>query len=352
MITAPLLLAAYVHDLDPFVFRITPTIGPRWYGLAYVMGFALGWALLRYASNRGRLRIPAPHVGDMMVLLMLAVLAGGRLGYAVFYRPEILWTFMPSPPWWELLAIHEGGMSSHGGMIGVALACVVIARRERVPALHVMDAVAAATPVGLFFGRLANFINGELLGRIVAGPGRPAPWWSVKYPQELLTKQRPGLDPEQVDRLEAIAERFALPGEAFNDAAGRVISLIQHGDTALKAELAPLLAARYPSQLIQAFAEGIVLFVIVWAVWLRSKRSGMTAAAFLIAYGLLRIATEHFRLPDDHLVTPLIMGLSRGQWLSVGLVIAGAALLWFVRAQGGRAETPGDAGAAGRSGPT
>lgn len=325
--------AVYVHDLDPFVFRVTPTFGPRWYGVAYVLGFVCAWAMLRWAAKRGRLRIAPERVGDLMVALMIGVLVGGRLGYAVFYRPELLWTFHAAFPWWSLLALHEGGMASHGGMIGVVLACLWTARRERVEALHVMDAVAAVAPLGLLFGRLANFINGELLGRIVASPGAPAPWWSVKFPQELLTSHRPALEPEQVDRLESMLARIAREGDNFDSAMRRVIDAIQHGDAALKAELAPLLAARYPSQLFQAFAEGVVLLALVWFVWAKSKAAGMAAAWFLMAYGAMRVLTEHFRTPDDHLVTPMILGMTRGQWLSLGLIGAGAALAWIARAR-------------------
>lgn len=335
MTAQPLLtLAAWVHDLDPVVFHLTPTFGPRWYGLAYVAGFAAAWWILRVLAKRGKILLSPIAVGDAMIALMVGVLVGGRIGYAAFYRPDLFISFTGRPPWWELLSIHEGGMASHGGMIGVVVAAWWIARREKVPFLHLLDALALVTPIGLFFGRVANFINGELLGRIVALPGQPAPWWAVKYPQELLSEShRPGLQPEQEDALGALLVRFAPPPGAVPDvteaAMQRLITHVQAGDAALKAELAPLLSARHPSQLYQALAEGLVLLVVLWAIWTKPRKPGVVAAWFLMVYGALRVVTERFRLPDDHLVNPLILGLTRGQWLSLVMVAAGAALLAF-----------------------
>lgn len=322
-----LTLAAWVHDLNPFVWRISSAVGVRWYGLAYIAGFACAWLLLHVLAKR-RLSLLKPEaVPDAMLALVIGVLVGGRLGYVVFYDPGLLVEFTSSPPWWGLLAINRGGMASHGGMVGVAAACWAIGRRERIPFLHLLDLVALVAPIGLFFGRVANFINGELLGAVVAPPGRPGPWWTVKFPQELATHHRPALDPDQVNRLEAILDRVAQPGDNYDKAVERLVSAIQHGNATLKNDLAPLLASRHPSQLYQAFAEGIVLFATLWLIWARPRKPGVIGAWFLIVYGVLRIATEIWRLPDDTLAVQRILGLSRGQWLSVVMVVIGVVLL-------------------------
>jgi phosphatidylglycerol:prolipoprotein diacylglycerol transferase len=249
-------------------------------------------------------------------------------------------------------------MASHGGMIGVVVACWLIARAAsrnaeplpasgssappRVPTLHIMDLTAFVATPGLLLGRLANFINGELLGKIVAPPGQPAPWWAVRFPQERLDwysrtgpldqprGHAPALTEDQSIALDAITQRFRLPSDNDYTAFTRVLHELQHASSAtakgLAADLAPLIAARHPSQLYQAFAEGIVLTIALWLIWRAPRTPGMIASAFLIIYGVLRIITELYRLPDSHLALERIAGLTRGQWLSVVMIVAGIAL--------------------------
>jgi phosphatidylglycerol:prolipoprotein diacylglycerol transferase len=235
--------------------------------------------------------------------------------------------------------LTHGGMSFHGGVIGVMLAawrCVRTLRKtadgpsRHVTWPHLMDLLAFASTIGLGLGRIANFINGELLGKIVAMPGNPAPWWSVKYPQELLTTHAPSLTPVQSGTLAAIVGRFMREGDRPGDDIVRMIAALQRGGPAsreLAAELAPLLAARHPSQLYQAFLEGVVLTAILWFVWRKPRRAGIVGSWFLIGYGVMRIAAEFIRLPDDNQSQQLIAGFSRGQWLSVGMILLGVAVL-------------------------
>jgi phosphatidylglycerol:prolipoprotein diacylglycerol transferase len=331
--------AAYLHDLSPVAFSLAG-FPLRWYGLSYALGFILAWLLLRAASSRGVTPLSPQRLTDAMLALILGVVVGGRLGYCLFYEPSLLWTFHHAAPWWGLLEINRGGMASHGGMIGVLVASFFIARGprdpsglrpQRVPVLHVFDLVAFVSTLGLGLGRLANFINGELLGRVVAPPGQPAPWWSVRFPQEILSGHRPALSPDQTARLDTIVSAYTPVGGSFDDGFDRLLRALQHASgpehARLAAELAPLLAARHPSQLYQAFAEGLLLTLLLWLLWLTPKKPGVIASSFLIFYGVLRIATEHWRLPDAHLATQLVLGLSRGQWLSVGMILAGAAML-------------------------
>ena len=330
-----LLLGAWLHDLDPFVLRISGDFGVRWYGLAYIAGFVAAWGLLRWMSRRGAFPLDAEGVTDFVLALVLGVLLGGRLGYVALYQPSLLWTFQPGAPWWSLVDITRGGMASHGGMAGVIVACWWTARRRGVPTLRLIDGAALVAPVGLLFGRLANFVNGELLGKIVAPPGEPAPWWSVRYPQELLERfERSGRTPEQTEAAWALAERFLAPTETivtdWRVAFSRAIEAARAGDGEVRAAFEMILSARHPSQLYQAGAEGLLTLAVLWWLWRRARRPGLIGAWFLIVYGAGRVATEFVRLPDAHLEVQRLLGLSRGQWMSVAMIVAGAVLLWWV----------------------
>ncbi len=328
-------LAAWLHDLDPFAVRIAGDFGVRWYGLAYIAGFVAAWFIWRALARRGACLLKPERVSDAMVGVVLGVLIGGRLGYVLFYQPSLLVDFSSSFPFWGLLAINQGGMASHGGMLGLIAASLWIARVEKVPAPHVLDLLCLVAPIGLFLGRVANFVNGELLGRVVAPPGESGPWWSVRFPQELLTDHAPKLTLEQQSRLLDLLQRVAPseteaglePDGSLAPAIKRLIAAVQNNVPGIPEDLAPLLASRHPSQLYQALAEGPVLGAALWLVWMRPRKAGVISAVFLIVYGALRVVTEIPRLPDDYLANPHILGLSRGQLLSILMILAGAILL-------------------------
>jgi len=265
---------------------------------------------------------------------ILGTLVGGRIGYAAFYRPSLFIDFDGSFPFWGLLKINEGGMASHGGMIGLVIASIFIARRTKRPALHIIDAVCLTGPVGVVFVRCANFINGELLGRVVAQPGEPAPWWSVRYPTEFLERPMDIANPEQRERaLWEIVDRnnLMLPGDSPSDALNRLLAQLRTGNAQLAEEIAPILTARHPTQLYQAFAEGVVIFIALWLVWMKPRKPGIVCAWFLVLYGIGRIITEIWRLPDAHLASARLMGLSRGQWLSAAMILVGLGLFAYIR---------------------
>ncbi len=353
--------AAWLHNLSPFAFQLSGGFGVRWYGLSYACGFVIAWLLMRWLSKRDATPLTAQECTDAMLALVMGVVVGGRLGYVLFYDISLLTSFTSSPPWWGVLRLNEGGMASHGGMVGVVVACWWIARsasaplvrvepdqapailvRLDVPTLHIMDLTAFVATPGLLLGRLANFVNGELLGKVVAPPGTPAPWWAVRFPQERLDwfgregppgvprGHAPALTPDQELAMEALLARVRLPTDSDYGAYLRLLNELRHGSVGtargIAADLAPLISARHPSQLYQAFAEGIVLTVVLWILWKRPRTPGMIAAAFLIVYGVLRVLTEFWRLPDSHLAVERIAGLSRGQWLSIVMVLAGIAL--------------------------
>jgi phosphatidylglycerol:prolipoprotein diacylglycerol transferase len=342
-----------MHTLGPFALRFTETFGIRWYGLSYVLGFALGWAVLKALAKRGLVRIPADRVGEAIITVVMGVLIGGRLGYCLFYRPSLLWSFDGSLPFWGLLKIHEGGMASHGGMIGVTVAAWLVSRgfKEddgtrigRCPTLHVMDALGLVAPIGVFLGRLANFVNGELLGKIVAMPGERAPWWAVRFPQEVVDgAHAPELSNEQMLELDRLVIETAPTSSTFEQGYARVLDRVWAGDAETIARLEPVLSARHPSQLYQAVAEGLLVGAVVWWVFRRRRSPGVVSAWFFITYGVLRVVTELYRLPDGHFdgadlfdfSSPRPLGLSRGQWLSLVMVVAGVGLLVFAAKRGG-----------------
>lgn len=286
----PMVLAeSYVHTLDPFAVEFTPGVGIRWYGLAYLAGFLIGWLLLKWLAATRRVELKPTQVGDFLTWLILGVLLGGRLGEVFFYQPDLLWTFEASFPFWGVLAIHKGGMASHGGMIGVALAAFLYARKIGIPGWHALDVTAVLAAPGLGLGRLANFINGELWGRPLPESMRESPpIWSVKYPDEMFLEGF--ANGPQVDRLASIVEFGADigPREALRNAA-------YAGRTDVIEAITPYLTPYYPSQLFQTASDGIVLFAAVLLAWLVPRKPGIVSGVFLVVYGVLRIATEQFR---------------------------------------------------------
>jgi len=347
-------VGGWLHDLDPFILRLSGSFGLRWYGFSYLCGFVAGYLLLRWLGRKGVSSISPQRAADAILTLIVGVMVGGRLGYVLLYQPSLLWQFSGDVPFWGVLRLTQGGMASHGGMVGVTLAAWWISRgfkteeSDRIgkaPPLHVFDTMALIAPPGLFFGRIANFINGELLGRIVAAPGEPAPWWGVRFPQEIMERSSDELQqtPEQWEQLNRLAFEQLLPAEeslpfaqAFDIGYARLLEKVQQGHSDLAAQLEPLISARAPSQLLQALAEGVVVMIVVWFVARRPRTPGVLTGVFLITYGLGRIATEFVRLADDHFTgTGLLhsarpLGLSRGQWLSAGMIVIGLALIVLV----------------------
>lgn len=338
---------AWVHDLDPVALRIGG-FALRWYGLSYVMGFIVAGLLLRWLAIRGATPIPKDRAMDVIVWLVGGVLIGGRLGYVLFYQPSLLWTFRADFPFWDLLALHRGGMASHGGIIGVCVAALRICRgwktddgsiTGKCPPLHVMDMIALIATPGLMFGRLANFINGELLGKVVSGPGQPGPWWAVRFWQEVPERwdELPSDQQALIAQSAGVSPRRLTVGTtesihtAIDDSIDHVYMLgvaARQGTAGATERLAELINARHPSQLYQALAEGVIAGLVVWWIARQPHRPGLIGAWFLMVYGVGRILTEIYRLPDTHIER--FIGLSRGQWLSVGMIAVGIGVLWSV----------------------
>ena len=255
--------------IDPVAIQIGP-LAVRWYALAYVMGLVAGWQYVRRLVEAQRIELSVEMVDDLLLWIMLGVILGGRLGYALFYQ---FGYYIKEPL--EIFAVWRGGMSFHGGLIGVVLAIVFFARRRGIQVLSVADAVAPAFPFGLMLGRISNFINGELYGRITEMP------WGMIFPRG--------------------------------------------GDV-----------PRHPSQLYEAVLEGgLLLALMLWLVHMRNahRRSGLLSGIFLVGYAFARVTSELFREPDSH-IGFLWSGVTMGQTLSIPLAALG---LWLI-ARSNRSE--------------
>ena len=238
----------------------------RWYSLAYLAGIVLGyWHLTRMIKSPGA-PMAQRHADDLFFYCTLGVILGGRLGYAAFYAPE-LWSH-PG----ELVKLWNGGMSFHGGLVGTVAAIAWVSWRGKLNFVRVCDYIAVCVPFGLLFGRLANFVNGELWGRVSGGAGEPAVPWAMVFP-----------------------DGGPMP--------------------------------RHPSQLYEAGLEGLVLMIVLLVLFWKTRarwRTGLLVGLFTLGYGLARFFVEYFREPDAQLQDfALRTGLSMGQWLTVPMIVIG-----------------------------
>ena len=300
------MLAYYLHNFDPFIFHFSENVGPRWYGMAYVLAFACGYTLLRVLSRSGYCDLSPDKVGDFITgCALLGVIVGGRLGYVFFYKPEMLRDPL------SILRVWEGGMSSHGGIMGLFFFTLFFAWRHQISFRNLGDNLVVTAPIGLFLGRCANFINGELYGRPANIP------WAVQFPKELLDH------PAEAERAVAVCQQID-PALTTPDA----IMAALHQQPAVRDALRSVLAPRHPSQLYEAFFEGIVLFAILWFMRTRTRQpNGILMGMFLICYAVFRIVVENFREPD----AALIAGFTRGQFFSFFLIAFGIAVMTAAR---------------------
>ncbi|MFA7234141.1 MAG: prolipoprotein diacylglyceryl transferase [Terrimicrobiaceae bacterium] len=298
------MLAYYVHDLSPFLLDFGNGMGIRWYGLAYVAAFFVGYRLYVHLTRLGYSDLAPAQVGDFITRAALfGVILGGRLGYMLLYD----WANFSSNPL-VFFKFWDGGMSSHGGMIGIVVFTFIYSKRQRVSWLNIGDNLVVVAPVGLFFGRCANFINGELYGRVTSVP------WAMQFPKELYDAP-----PETVQLV--ISEAATLnPQWTTIEAVLDNVGL----SAALRGQLAGTLSPRHPSQIYEALLEGAILFGILYILRTRFRLpNGVLTGVFFFAYAILRIIGEVFREPD----APLTLALSRGQFLSLFLVVMGLGFL-------------------------
>jgi len=253
----------------PAINPVAVSLGPfdiRWYALAYIAGLLIGWRYCLALAKKPPVVARPQDIDDFLVWATLGVILGGRTGYVLFYRPDYYFS-TPS----EILKVWHGGMSFHGGALGVLVALILFCRQRNIALLALADIIACAVPIGLFFGRIANFINGELWGRPTTVP------WAMVFPSD------------------------------------------------------PLGLPRHPSQLYEASMEGVLLFLLLYFLQRSNAvraRPGTLTAVFMMGYGVARIVGEEFRQPDANLGF-LYDGATMGQLLSIPLVLAGALVLWY-----------------------
>jgi len=297
------LLGYHLNTLSPFIWEITPGFGPRWYGFAYVLAFLCGYLVYHWLAEHRYSQLPPAQVADFITWAALfGVLLGGRLGSMIFYN----WSgFIHNPL--IFFRVWEGGMASHGGILGLMLFTWWYARRHHLSWTSIGDSLCVVAPIGLFFGRLANFVNGELYGRAAYHIA-----WAVQFPKELFD------DPTLAARAGAMDLTSAIIAAARTDDHVRQVLRI-------------LLTPRYPSQLIEALLEGVILFSALWALRTLVKvPRGVITGAFFILYALLRIAGEQYRQPGADSPFAFAFGfLTYGQLLSLFLILIGIAFLFW-----------------------
>ena len=269
----------WVHDLSPLMFRFPENPlgldGVRYYGMAYLLGFLGAWMLLKLYDSKGKFYIDADARSTLMTAIIIGVLAGGRIGYILLYDLE---AFLANPL--LVFRVDQGGMASHGGFVGVLLALIWYARKQKCDFLELGDVVVTLAPLGLMLGRIANFINGELWGRVTTVS------WAVIFPDS---------------------------PKNYNVALQKYV-----------------IEPRHPSQLYEAVLEGgLMLAYVQWRFWRTTPRAGQLSGEFLIGYGIMRIIGEMFREPD----ADLILWLSRGQFYSIFMILVGAIIIWIAKRQ-------------------
>ncbi|MBF0447132.1 MAG: prolipoprotein diacylglyceryl transferase [Magnetococcales bacterium] len=248
-------------NIDPVIVEIGP-LSIRWYGAMYSLAFILGWPLLKSRAKKLSANLSETFLGDLLVLVLIGVVLGGRLGYILFYQ---FGYYLSNPL--AVFRVWEGGMSFHGGLLGVIIACCLFARRRQITCSLLVDLLVPIVPIGLLLGRIGNFINAELWGRTT-----DVPWGMV------------------------------FPGAGY--------------------------LPRHPSQIYEALLEGVLLFIVLWWLGRKAQPAGFLLGVFILGYGCSRFFVEYYREPDAHMGF-LSLGMTMGQWLSLPMIVTGLIILWY-----------------------
>jgi phosphatidylglycerol:prolipoprotein diacylglycerol transferase len=328
-------LGVYVHDLDPVALPLFGNLALRWYGLAYLMSFVAGFFLLRHLARKGLWVLKPEKTGDFIAAAALfGVFLGGRLGYILFYHiPKLGWGSLAADPL-LVFKVWEGGMASHGGILGLVIFTWFYSRKHKVSWTGLGDGLCVVAPLGLLFGRVANFINGELYGRIASGTS-----WAVKFPTALMDGKAPEAGSFEVAAAAAVnadpalAPAYHAMNEAGTGAAQhaffeQLLAATRKSDL-VKEAIAPYLEPRHPSQVYEGALEGLLLFAILWGVRVCFPKAphGLLTGLFFGLYAIFRIFAERFREPDAAWVIEGV--LTQGQFLSLFMFLFSAGFLIF-----------------------
>jgi phosphatidylglycerol:prolipoprotein diacylglycerol transferase len=306
-------LAYYLHDLSPHLIKITDRIAVHWYGLAYVLGFYLTYRVMLFLAQRKLSEIKPDAVADFITMVALfGVVLGGRLGYMLLYNFD---DFIHHP--WIFFLLNQGGMASHGGIAGVALFCLWYARKHKISWTGIGDTLVCGAPLGIFLGRIANFINGELFGRVTNVS------WAMKFPTEITHQD-----------FVAQGGSAQLQQDVYQMGLQHSPEIIQffEQNRGGRAELETILHPRHPSQLYEALGEGLLLSAILLLIRVKFPKlpHGIVTGLFFILYAVARISLEFVRQPDSG--SEMILGMTKGQFFSTFMIVTGLAFIaygWF-----------------------
>lgn len=335
----------YFHDSSPFIWRISDNFGVQWNGLSYMLALIVSLVFVGWMAYRQRSELRPKMITDFVILSAIGGFVGGRLGYGLFYAPDLFLKFRPEFPFWGVFALSEGGMSIFGAILGIVVTSTIFAIRTGINRLYLYDLMSLTAPIGFFFGRIANFLSGEFIGK-PAESGLPL---AVKFPTEIYLW--PKLDPQRLSSLnpiidkigldagkwKAAIEQYATDSESktfVNNSLLKIVEAVQSGHSEIRSLLEPMLALRHPAQIYGALGEGVLLFLILFILWYKPRRPGVIAANFLVFYSVIRFFLENYRMPEVFLA-PDIWGLTRDQLLSVICFVIGLILLFVW----GRRET-------------
>ena len=311
------MLATYIHNMDPVILDVAGPIKLRWYGLGYLLGFVLGYYLLRWQARKNLWVLPEQKVADFIAYAaVFGVFIGGRLGYILFYQiPKDGWSSLIEDPM-VILRVWDGGMSSHGGILGLMIFTLVYAMRQKASWTGVGDGLCVVAPIGIGLVRMTNFINGELYGRVGHGVS-----WAMKFPSSL----HEDLEGEP-EVLNQVFEECRSIDPAIGDSYEGLVSRARENPE-LQQTLGNYLQARHPSQLYEALLEGLVLFLILFFTRVKFPKlpTGILTGMFFLFYAIFRIIVENYREPDQG--QALVFSLTKGQFYSVFMIIAGVAFI-------------------------
>ena len=337
------MLALYVHNINPVIFSITDALKLRWYGMAYLLAFIVGFLVLKKLGDKKLWVLPGEKASDFITLAaVFGVFLGGRIGNIIFYQWD---EFIANPI--VLFKVWEGGMASHGGILGLMIFTLVYSYRQKVSWTGLGDALCVVAPLGIMFGRIANFINGELYGRIDKTFA-----WSMKFSKALFDPSAPeyqnqfqanqiaaNADSDYANYLEQVQQlsnnirlHNHQPGtpqynewlSLANQESTRLNSVIRDNE-AVRQAIGELLEPRYPSQLFQAAGEGLALFLILFItrICFRKLPHGILTGMFFIFYAIFRITMENYRQQETEDVTFLGTTFTMGQFLSLFMIVIG-----------------------------